>query len=114
MLKIKNLNVTYNKGEALEKKVLSNFNLDVNEGDFICILGSNGAGKSSLFNSIIGNIAHDGEIIFNGKLLKEKQYKRMKDISIVYQDPKWGTCPNLTIYENIMLATKKKTFFNKD
>ncbi len=114
MLNLENLNVVFNKSEALEKVVLNNFALDVNEHDFICILGSNGAGKSTLFNSIIGSVNYTGDIKLNDNSLNTlKKYKRMRDIGIVYQDPLKGTAPNLTVYENMLLASKKKTFFKK-
>lgn len=112
MLQIHNLSVTFHKGEALEKVVLNDFNLEVNDHDFICILGSNGAGKSTLYNSIIGSVPYEGKIQLDDiSFTKEKKYKRMKNIGIVYQEPLKGTSPNLTVMENILLASKKKTFF---
>lgn len=114
MLTIKDLSVVFHKNEALEKVVLNNFNLTVEDNDFICILGSNGAGKSTLYNSIIGSIEYEGQIMLNDKSLNHtKKFKRMKDIGIVYQDPLKGTAPNLTVFENILLASKRKTFFKK-
>ena len=114
MLKINNLSVTFNPGTGLEKKVLNDFCLDVNDDDFICILGSNGAGKSTLFNSIIGAVPYSGDIVLNDKNLnKIKPYKRMKDVGIVYQDPSRGTAPHLTVYENLLLSSKKPSFLKK-
>ena len=109
MLTLNNITVIFNESTSLEKKVLSSLSLEVEEGDFICILGSNGAGKSTLFNSIIGAVPYYGDIILNEEnLSKVKKNKRMKSIGIVYQDPLKGTAPHLSVYENILLATKEK------
>ena len=98
MININNLNVVFNEGTPLEKHVLNNFNLKVNDGDFISILGSNGAGKSTLFNSILGNIDYNGDITLDDiNLNKYKDYKRSRLIKVVYQDPTKGTSPNLSI-----------------
>ncbi len=114
MLKLEHINVVFNKNEALEKIVLNDFNLEVDDHDFICILGSNGAGKSTLFNSIIGSVPYGGDIKLNNTSISHlKKYKRMKNIGIVYQDPLKGTSPNLTVYENMLLASKRKTFLKR-
>lgn len=114
MLKLEHIKVVFNKNEALEKIVLDDFNLEVDDHDFICILGSNGAGKSTLFNSIIGSVPYTGDIKLNDTSISHlKKYKRMKNIGIVYQDPLKGTSPNLTVYENMLLASKRKTFLKK-
>lgn len=114
MLTLNNITVIFNESTSLEKKVLSSLSLEVEEGDFICILGSNGAGKSTLFNSIIGAVPYYGDIILNEEnLSKVKKNKRMKSIGIVYQDPLKGTAPHLSVYENILLATKEKTFLKR-
>ena len=109
MISINNLTVMFNELTPLEKIVLNNFNLKINDNDFITILGSNGAGKSTLFNSILGSVEYSGTIDINGEEIdKIKPYKRANNISIVYQDPARGTAPNLTVFENIMLANKNK------
>ena len=114
MLTLNNITVIFNESTSLEKKVLSSLSLEVEDGDFICILGSNGAGKSTLFNSIIGAVPYYGDIILNEEnLSKVKKNKRMKSIGIVYQDPLKGTAPHLSVYENILLATKEKTFLKR-
>ena len=98
MLTLNNITVIFNESTSLEKKVLSSLSLEVEEGDFICILGSNGAGKSTLFNSIIGEVPYYGDIILNEEnLSKVKKNKRMKSIGIVYQDPLKGTAPHLSV-----------------
>lgn len=109
MVDINNLNVIFNIATPLEKKVLNNFDLHINDNDFISILGSNGAGKSTLFNSILGKNLYTGDIKLDDNNLNNlKEYKRSKLISIVYQDPARNTSPNLSIYENIILANKSK------
>lgn len=112
LLEIKNITVLFNQGTPYEKTVLDDFNLNCYEGDFIVLLGSNGAGKSTLFNAILGNLDYSGDIVLNDKNInKMKTFKRCKQIGVVYQDPLRGTAPNLTVLENVMLASKEKTFF---
>lgn len=114
MLTLNNITVIFNESTSLEKKVLSSLSLQVEEGDFICILGSNGAGKSTLFNTITGDVPYYGDIILNNENInKLKKNKRMKNIGIVYQDPLKGSAPHLSVYENILLASKEKTFLKR-
>ena len=111
MLKIENLSVGFNLNTPSEKLVLKNFNLEVENGDFIVLLGSNGAGKSTLFNAILGSIPYVGKITLDGKEIDLiSQHKRAKDIGVVYQDPLRGTAPNLRVFDNMLLSTRKKTF----
>ncbi len=106
MLELINVTKVFNKNTVDEKRVLNNFNLKINDGDFITILGSNGTGKSTLFNCIGGSEEiDDGQIKLDGiDISKAKEYKRAKYIGRVFQDPLQGTCPNLTILENLSLA----------
>jgi len=114
MIRIKNLTVGFNQGTPMEKMVLKRFNLEVNDGDFICILGSNGAGKSTLFNALLGTVDYIGEIYLDDKLLNGiPQHKRAKEIGVVYQDPLRGTAPNLSVFENMLLSTKGRVSFMK-
>jgi putative ABC transport system ATP-binding protein len=114
MIRIKNLTVGFNQGTPMEKIVLKRFNLEVNDGDFICILGSNGAGKSTLFNALLGTVDYSGEIYLDDKLLNGiPQHKRAKEIGVVYQDPLRGTAPNLSVFENMLLSTKGRVSFMK-
>ena len=69
MLKIDNLTVGFEIGTQAEKLVLKDFNLTVNEGEFVVLLGSNGAGKSTLFNAILGCVPYRGSIILNDKVI---------------------------------------------
>ena len=108
-MSIKGLKVIFDPGEANEKHAIENIDLEVADGEFVCILGSNGAGKSTLLSAILGRIPYQGNIFLNGKPLdKEKQYKRTKRIGVVYQDPLLGTSPNLTVEENLILASREK------
>ena len=112
MLNISNLTVGFDIGTPTEKLVLKNFNLEVNDGEFIVLLGSNGAGKSTLFNAILGTVPYLGDITLNGKLLnKMPQQKRTKFVGVVYQDPLRGTAPNLRVYDNILLSKKAPSFY---
>ncbi len=116
MLEIKNVTKKFDTSTPYEKIALDNFSLKVEKGDFITVLGSNGAGKSSLFNAILGKFCVDnGQIILDDEdITNKKDYKRAFDIGCIYQNPLRGTAPNMTIEENLALAfTRKasKSFF---
>lgn len=106
MLKIENISKSFNPGTVNETKALRGLNLNVNDGDFITILGSNGAGKSTLFNAISGNFFVDeGRIILDDQNITfMPDYKRAKWIGRLFQDPLKGTAPHMTIEENLALA----------
>ncbi len=109
MLKLSHINKTFDRGTVNEKKVLDDLNLNVEDGEFITIIGANGAGKSTLFNAIAGSFYTDsGQIILDGRditLLPE--HKRAKDIGRLFQDPLRGTAAGMTIEENLTLAAGK-------
>ncbi|MDS1030873.1 ATP-binding cassette domain-containing protein [Bacillota bacterium LX-D] len=109
MLTLNQIYKTYNKGSINESVLFSDFNLKVSEGQFISIVGSNGSGKSSLLNIICGSIGIDGgNVILRGKDITEKrEHVRAEFIGRVYQDPAKGTCPNMSILENMSLADHK-------
>ena len=106
MLKISNISKTFNPGTINEKKALTDLSLNLEEGDFVTILGSNGAGKSTLFNAIAGTFPVDcGSIRLDGQNITSlPDYKRSKFIGRMFQDPLKGTAPNMTIEENLALA----------
>ncbi|EET88262.1 ABC transporter related protein [Clostridium carboxidivorans P7] len=109
MLQIKNLQKVFNKDTVNEKTVFKNLNFHINKGDFITIVGSNGAGKSSLLNLISGSLLPDsGSINLNGRdISKLLEYKRTKFIGRVFQNPALGTSPSMTILENLSMAYNK-------
>ena len=109
MLEIKNLNVVFNRGSAMEKKALTQVNLTIDDGDFVSVIGSNGAGKSTLLNAIFGLVKiTSGSICLNGRdITKLPSYKRAKKIGILFQNPLLGTAPDMTIEENLVLASAK-------
>lgn len=106
MLDIQNLSVTFNAGSIDEKNVLHDLNLHVETGEFICIIGPNGAGESTILNTIAGSIIPDkGKILLdNTDITYVKEYQRASYIGHLFQDPLKGTAPNMTIEENLALA----------
>jgi putative tryptophan/tyrosine transport system ATP-binding protein len=106
MLKLKSIEVILGGGTKLERKILNNLNLQVNIGEFIVIIGGNGAGKSTMFNVISGFINPcKGEIILdNIDITNRPQYSKSADIAKVMQNPMVGTIEKLTIYENMALS----------
>ncbi|MCR4672679.1 MAG: ATP-binding cassette domain-containing protein, partial [Lachnospiraceae bacterium] len=108
MLQINNITKTFNASTPDERKALDDFSLNVQDGEFITLIGANGAGKSTLFNAICGNFITDsGSIILDGKdITLLPQYERSRDIGRLFQDPTLGTAPNMTVEENLALATK--------
>ncbi|MCQ2771377.1 MAG: ATP-binding cassette domain-containing protein [Clostridia bacterium] len=109
MLKLIDVNKTFNAKTVNEKKALINLSLDVKDGDFITIIGSNGAGKSTLFNAISGTFYIDqGSIILDGKdITMTPDHIRARQIGRLFQDPMKGTAPDMTIEENLALAAGK-------
>ncbi len=114
MLQINGLCKTFNTGTIDEKVLFNNFSLNISDGDFVSVVGSNGSGKTTLLNVISGTMPIDGgSIILDGKdLTKVKSFKRSNYIARVFQNPAQGTCPNMTIFENMSLADNKAKSFN--
>ncbi len=117
MLELKNIYKTYNAGTVNEHRLFSDFNLKVSSGQFVSVVGSNGSGKTSMLNLICGSMNPDKGNIYidNGKekidLTTVKEYKRHKFIGRVYQNPAKGTCPSMTILENMAIADNKGTAY---
>ena len=107
MLELACISKTFNPGTVNEKKALSGVALRLEKGDFVTIVGSNGAGKSTLFNAITGGfIADEGSITLGDEdITFTPEYQRSRVIGHLFQDPLKGTAPNMTIEENLALAT---------
>lgn len=114
MIELVNINKYYNPGTVNEMCLFRGFNLTVQEGEFISVVGSNGSGKTSMLNVICGSIPIDqGKIrINNVDITNMPEFKRQRRIGRVYQNPAMGTCPNMTILENMSLADNKGKAFN--
>lgn len=113
MINISNLKKTFYSALGEEKTVFNGLNLEINQGDFISVIGSNGAGKTTLLNTISGNIdLDDGYIEVDGKNINNlAKHKRGEFISKVYQNPALGTAPSMTIFENLSMADNKGKIF---
>jgi len=109
MLQLSNLYKTFNKGTVNEINLYRGLSLNVNNGDFITIIGGNGAGKSTLLNLISGKIDPDeGAILLNDSdITHMPEFRKSKLMARVFQDPSKGTCPSMTILENMSLAYNK-------
>ena len=106
ILELKNVTKIVNTGIEEEKVILNDVSLDIFEHDFITILGGNGAGKSTLFNAIAGTLPlTSGSIYILGEnVTSYSPEKRAKYLSRVFQDPKMGTAPRMTVAENLLIA----------
>ncbi len=109
MLTLKNVRKTFNKGTINEKKALNGINLHLDSGDFVTIIGGNGAGKSTTLNMIAGVYPIDsGKIEINGvNVSRQPEYARAKYIGRVFQDPMRGTAAGMEIVENMALAYRR-------
>ena len=114
MLELININKNYNPGSVNELCLFKDFNLTVKDGEFVSVVGSNGSGKTSMLNIICGSIAVDsGKILIHGEdITRQKDYIRQRRIGRVYQDPSKGTCPGMTILENMSIAENKGKPYN--
>lgn len=106
IVELKNATKIVNTGIEEEKVILNDVSLDIFEHDFITILGGNGAGKSTLFNVIAGTLPlTSGSIYILGEnVTSYSPEKRAKYLSRVFQDPKMGTAPRMTVAENLLIA----------
>ena len=109
MLKVNNISKTFNAGTINEKKAIDGLSLSLKEGDFVTVIGGNGAGKSSLLNAVAGVWPVDsGSIELAGENITGlPEYKRAKLIGRVFQDPMMGTAPDMWIEENLAIAMRR-------
>ncbi|MDO4312101.1 MAG: ATP-binding cassette domain-containing protein [Eubacteriales bacterium] len=109
MLEIQNLHKTFNKGTINEKVALDGVNLQLNPGDFVTIIGGNGAGKSTTLNAIAGVWPVDqGNIIVDGVDITDlPEHKRASYLGRVFQDPMTGTAATMSIEENMAIAARR-------
>ena len=109
MLELKNVCKTFHAGTVNAKVALDGLNLTLNDGDFVTVIGSNGAGKSTMLNAIAGVFEVDsGSIVIDGKdVTRLPEFKRATYLGRVFQDPMMGTAPTMMIEENLALAARR-------
>ena len=109
MLKLKDVYKTFNRGTVNEKKAIDGLNLTLEDGDFVTVIGGNGAGKSTTLNLIAGVFPVDsGKIVLNGLTLNNlPEHKRARFLGRVFQDPMRGTAATMGIEENLALAYRR-------
>lgn len=109
MLEAKNLQLTFNPGTPIETRALRGMSLAIPSGQFVTVIGSNGAGKSTFLNAVSGDQPiDDGHILIDGKdVTKQSVWQRADMVARVFQDPMAGTCEDLTIEENMALASRR-------
>lgn len=110
MLEIKNIYKTFNKGTVNEKKALNGVSFTLNDGDFVTVIGGNGAGKSTTLNAVAGVWPVDsGSIIIDGiNVTGLPEHKRAKYLGRVFQDPMTGTAATMEIQENLAHCRKAR------
>jgi len=111
MLSAQDLHLTFNPGTPIETRALRGMSLDIAAGQFVTVIGSNGAGKSTFLNAISGDQAIDtGRIVIDGQdVTRQTVWQRAQRVARVFQDPMAGTCEDLTIEENMALARQRGT-----
>ena len=109
MLEIKDVYKTFNPGTVNAKTALNGLNLTLREGDFVTVIGGNGAGKSTMLNAVAGVFAVDsGSITIDGEdVTRQPEHKRAALLGRVFQDPMLGTAPTMMIEENLALAARR-------
>ena len=109
MLELRNIWKTFNAGTINEKQALRGVNLTLHDGDFVTVIGGNGAGKSTMLNAVAGVWSVDeGSITIDGTdVTRLPEFKRAPFIGRVFQDPMMGTAPTMQIEENLALAARR-------
>lgn len=109
MIELQHIGVTFKAGTPLEKRALIDLNLKIERGSFVTVIGSNGAGKSTMLGVLAGDILpNEGKVIINNiDVSKKTTAERAGMIARVFQDPLAGSCGSLTIEENLALAARR-------
>lgn len=109
MLELKNISKTFNAGTVNARTALNGLNVTLGDGDYVTVIGGNGAGKSTMLNAIAGVFPVDSGTItaFGHDITREPEYKRASILGRVFQDPMMGTCPTMLIEENLALALRR-------
>ena len=112
MLELKNIYKTFNPGTINEKLALDGLSLTLKEGDFVTVIGGNGAGKSTMLNAVAGTwLVDEGQIVIDGNdVTKLSEHKRAAYLGRVFQDPMTGTAATMEIQENLALARRRGKF----
>ncbi len=113
LIGLEHIDLTFNPGTVNETVLFTDFNFKVDKGEFVSVVGSNGSGKTTMLNLICGTLTPEkGRVMLEGNdITKMPEYKRARRIGRVFQDPAKGTCPELTILENLALADNKGSLF---
>ena len=113
LAELSHIRKVFNAGTVSEMEVFHDFSLQIHEGEFISVVGSNGSGKTTMLNLLCGSLLPDGgQILLHGRdITKMAEYKRAAFLGRVFQDPAKGTCPSMTILENMSLADNKGKSF---
>ena len=118
MIRLENIGITFHPGTPDENTALKNINLNINQGDFITVIGSNGAGKSTLYNIIAGNLTPTTGHIYletsvedskltSKEITKQPEYKRAEYIGRIFQNPLLGTAGKMSLEDNMLICSKK-------
>ena len=109
MIELKNIHKTFNPGTINEKVALNGLNLSLDDGDFVTVIGGNGAGKSTMLNAVAGTwMVDEGQILIDGEdVTKLPEHKRAIYLGRVFQDPMTGTAATMEIQENLALAKRR-------
>lgn len=114
MLELRNIKKTFNTGTIDEKILFDGFSFQMKPGEFVSVIGSNGSGKTTMLNIISGDTLPDGGSVFlDGEdITRQKNFRRAKKIARVFQNPAMGTCPSMTVFENLSVFDNKLKPYN--